>query len=183
MNAQPDDHRAVERAGGDTDRDADGERQQHRARAPVRRRPPQDESHQDARQRVDRPDRQVDAARDDHDRRADRHDRDEAGVGCGLDQRVRVEEVVDRVAGVVDVRPGQQRQRDQKQDDDTDEAKLLRPEQPAHDGRQAVRPRRVGGGFGGRGHARGRRHSAARILCRACPSPSTPYSTTSPALR
>ena len=47
-------------------------------------------------ERVDRPDREVDPARDDHDRGADGHDREEAGVGRGLDQRVRVEEVVDR---------------------------------------------------------------------------------------
>ena len=56
-------------------------------------------------ERVDGADRQIDAAGDDDDRRADGHDREEAGVGRGLDERVRVEEVVDRQAGArVDVR-------------------------------------------------------------------------------
>ena len=68
----------------------------HRADAAAGRGDPQDEPHRHARQRVHRADRQIDAARDDDDGRAHRHDRDEARVGGGLDQRVRVEEVVDR---------------------------------------------------------------------------------------
>ena len=55
----------------------------------------QHERHRHAGQRVDRPDGEIDAAGDDHDRRADRHDREEARVGGGLHQRVRVPEVVD----------------------------------------------------------------------------------------
>ena len=47
-------------------------------------------------ERVDGADREVDAARDDDDGRADGHDREEAGVGRRLDEGVGVEEVVDR---------------------------------------------------------------------------------------
>ena len=54
--------------------------------------------------RVDRSHRQIDAAGNDDDRCADGHDGEEAGVGRRLDQRVRVEEVVDGAAASVDRR-------------------------------------------------------------------------------
>ena len=100
-----------------------------------------DEAHGTPASAYTEPDRQVDAARDDDDGRAHRHDRDEAGVGRGLDQRVRVEEVVDRPARrLVDVRARQHRQRDHQPDDDQHQPQLLRAQQA--DVRNAGRGRR-----------------------------------------
>ncbi len=60
---------------------------------------------------VDGADREVDATRDDDHRRADRHDREEAGVGRRLDEGVGIEEVVDRQPRArVNVRAGKDAQ-------------------------------------------------------------------------
>ena len=86
---------AVDRAARDPDTERHRQPDRKRRRRPHRPDRPQHERRRHPGQRVDRPDGQIDAARDDHDRGADRHDREEARVGGSLNQRVRVEEVVD----------------------------------------------------------------------------------------
>ena len=86
-----------------------------------------------ARQRVDRSYGQVDPARNDHHRRAHGHDREEARVGGGLDQRVEIQKIVDGLAGqAIHVRSREQRQQRTEQHDHEDEAGLLRSKDPAN---------------------------------------------------
>ena len=88
MDAESDDERAIQDSACEPDADADEEPEQRRGRAAHRSGAAKKERHAHAAQRVDRSDRQVDAAGDDHHRRADRHDREEARVGGGLDERI-----------------------------------------------------------------------------------------------
>ena len=104
----------------------------------------------DARQSINRPDRQIDPARDDHQRRADRHDREEARVGRRLDQRVGVQEIVDLDArSRIDVRPRRDREDRAEEHDDEHETELRRRQRTTNHGgknsryRHLVYPRRI----------------------------------------
>jgi hypothetical protein len=134
VDAQADDHQAVQRAAHESHADGDGEAEDERRDRRFDRGRAQRHRHRHTGERVDRADREIDAARDDHDRRADRHDGEEARVGPDLDQRVRVEEVVDREAReAVDVAAGERGEDRAEQDDDGDESRLLGREQfPKH---------------------------------------------------
>ena len=60
-------------------------------------------------------------------------------VGGGLNQRVRVPEVVDRVPGQrIDVRPGEHGQRDRERDEDENESSLLEAEQMSKDASHVI---------------------------------------------
>ena len=135
VHAQPDHHRAVEDAGtGDRSTPRHERERDASPSAPCGCGAAGTIAIADARQRVDRPDRQIDPGGDDDDRGAHRHDREEARVGRGLDQRVRVEEVVDgRARERIDVVAGQQAERDGEPDDDQQQTGLLRTKQAPED--------------------------------------------------
>ena len=121
---EPDDHHAVGDAAGEADHEAGAEPEEHGDDRIERSCRAQHHRHDDAGERVDGAGREIDAAGDDDDRRADAHDREAAGVGRHLEQRVRVEEVVDRRAGHrIDVRAGGERESGGRDEDDEREAR------------------------------------------------------------
>ena len=129
MDAEADHHHAVDDAAEQADAERDGEAGRRDFAGPSSAGAAQHHRRRDPGQRVDRAHRQVDPAGDDDDGGADRHDREEAGVGRGLDQRVRVEEVVDRLTGdPVGVRAGEHGEQGRETEDDQQQAGLRRAE-------------------------------------------------------
>ena len=126
VHAKPDDQRAVDGAAGRPIASDTASPSATVGTGIQRSRRSQDHRRRDTRKRVDRADREVDAAGDDDDRRADRHDREEAGVGRGLDQRVRVEKIVDRQRRCArsTCEPANDGQHAPEQQDDEDEPRL-----------------------------------------------------------
>jgi hypothetical protein len=126
VHAQADNHQPVDRAARDAHPERHGEADGKGLRAIHRSERAQDERRGDARQRVDRTNREVDPARDDDDGGADRHDRKEAGVGGRLNERVGIEEVVDLGAcHPVNMRSGERGQQQAERRDDQDEPGLF----------------------------------------------------------
>ena len=136
MHAQAHHHGAVQGAAGEADAHAEEQPDEDGRDAASRRvRPRRNEGHGHAGESVDRAHGEVDPRRDDDDRGAHRHDREEAGVGGGLDEGVGVEEVVHGPARHP-VRVGAREEGEQRpqQQDHEHEAGLRRAQEASEEG-------------------------------------------------
>jgi hypothetical protein len=130
MDAEADHHQSVDHATEEADADGNAEAEHRRRQCRLGRVRPQHHRRGHAGQRVNRPDGEVDAAGDDHDGGADGHDGEEARIGGCLDQGVRVQEIVDALAGdAIGVRPGEEGEERAQADDDEKETGLCGAEE------------------------------------------------------
>jgi hypothetical protein len=131
MHAQADDHQPVDRAADQADGQRHRKTERHGRGSSGWLDGAEHHRHRHTRERVHRAHREIDPSGNDHHRRAHGHDGEEARVGRGLNEGVRIEEVVDRLAGgAIQVGAREHREDEAEEHDDEHEARLLRRENP-----------------------------------------------------